>query len=612
MIFEAMNREEATDKALEHFQCKADQLKIVEIEKPQKKIMGFKKIPGRYEIERVSEGDGAPKKADENQNGTIEIREGEIIITNPQGRGVDASIFLNHPQVIMTINGEVKSGTQTLRAEDIVSVTFEEIKPERHLTVDFSEDLLRAYLKVERKKGIRYSLKDLDQTFRAQVSPHEEEIETEPLPLEECMKVLMDFGVLPEFIDRESLKKACTAKETIRVVAATGKPPVESRQTEIRYCDEIFVKDILRGLEPVISKGAVLCEKVSEAVQGVPGTDVKGKEITVLKVTDMTIEATEGAEMRGSRIYAVRDGRPYLKNGQVGVVPLLTVVGDLDKDTEDINFDGDVVVKGNVQDNMVIKASGNISIIGSVYHSEINAHQNVEIQGKIIGGRVHAGDENSVFNLLLTIIEKMIAVTEEIFSGLHMTEGRGVQGIMDSIHEGKEKIGLCMDEMDKISNLFNEKQKETIDRMKKSFAHCFKEIRLLHKEGFIELNDLYEMLKSMAEAMKLELEDQRVIKLVYAQNATIVSSGDIIITGEGSYQAKLSAGNEIKYERPGNVVIGGTLIAGKYIRAGVIGTPSEIETFCKVMDEEGEISGRFHKGTTLMIKDRIKDYMAIV
>ncbi len=611
MKFEAMNREEAIDKALEYFHCTAEKLKIVEVEKPHKKIMGFKKIPGRYEIEMMEE-ENVPKKADENQNGTIEIRSGEMTITNPQGRGVDASVFLNHPQVIMTVNGEARSGTQTLRAEDDVSFAFEDIRPKRHLTVDFSEDLLRAYLKVERIKGIRYSLKDLEKTFRAQISPHEEEIETDPLTEEECIKVLMDFGVLPEFIDRESLKKACNAKDTIRVVAAAGKAPVESRQTEIRYCDEIFVKDILRGLEPVISTGRLLAEKLSEAVMGVPGMDVKGNEINVQKVTDRDIESTEGAEMRGNRIYALRDGRPYLKNGQVGVLPLLTVVGDLDKDTEDIDFDGDVVVKGNVQDNMVIKASGNISIIGSVYHSEINAHQNVEIQGKIIGGRIHAGDENSAFNLLLTIIEKMIVVTEEIFSGLHMTEGKGVQGIMDSIHEGKEKIGLNLNEMDRIRSLFNEKQMETIDRLKRSFAYCFKEIRLLHKEGFIELNDLYEMLKNMAESMKLELQDQRVIKLVYAQNATITSSGDIIITGEGSYQAKLSAGNEIRYERPGNVVIGGTLIAGKFIRAGVIGTPSEIETFCKVMDEEGDILGRFHKGTTLMIKDRIREYMAIV
>jgi hypothetical protein len=52
-------------------------------------------------------------------------------------------------------------------------------------------------------------------------------------------------------------------------------------------------------------------------------------------------------------------------------------------------------------------------------------------------------------------------------------------------------------------------------------------------------------------------------------------------------------------------------MAGKNIRAGIIGTPSEIETFCKVMDPQGEITGRFYKGTTLVIRDRLKEYIAI-
>lgn len=612
LIFEGMNKDEAIEKAMEYFQCQGHRLKVVEVIKPHKKIMGFKKMPGSYDIQMMKEEDDEPKAADEHQNGTVEIRGGEVIITNPKGRGVYASIFLNHPQVIMTVNGEVRSGTETLREGDVVKFSFEDIPSKRVLSVDFSLDFLSAYLNVERFKGKRFFLEDMEKTFRGQISPREEEMDTEALDEAECIKVLMDYGVRPEWIRKENLKKACACKETIRVLGAEGVKPIQSRASDIRYCEEIFVKDISRGLEPVIFTGTQLAEKRSEAVMGVPGMDVKGNEITVLKVSDVTLEATDGAELRGNKIYALRDGRPYLKGGAIGVVPLLTVVGDLDKDTEDIDFDGDVVVKGNVQDNMVIKASGNIAIIGSVYHSELMAQQNVEIEGKIIGGRIQAGDESIVFSLLLSIIEKMIVVTEEIFSGLHMKDGGGVQGIMDSIHEGKEKIDLCIHEMDRISNLFNEKQRETLDKMKRSFAYCFKEIKLLHKEGFSELNDIYEMLKDMAEAMNIELQDQRVVRLVYAQNATITSSGDIIITGEGSYQAKLSAGNEIRYERPGNVVIGGTLVAGKYILAGVIGTPSEIETFCKVMDEEGDISGRFHKGTTLMIKDRIKEYMAIV
>ncbi|MFH5834886.1 FapA family protein [Proteiniclasticum sp. C24MP] len=609
MIFEARTREEAIVMAGSHFGCSAESLAVKVIEKPHKKMLGLRKAPGRYEIEVRMEHQ-APKEK-ENENGTVEVKDGKILARNPRGRGSEASLFFNHPQMTLLVNGEEKSGNVMLREEDEVGYILTDIDPKVHIGVELSEDNLIAYLKIDRVKGKHYILEDQEKTHRASLTVGEEDLNCETVSVEEIRGILLDTGVLPEFIEEEALRVACGKKESVHFAAAKGKAPVKSEAAKIVYCKEIFVKDILRGLEPVIEKGTLLAEKVAEARQGTSGLDVRGNEIQVLEVKDRDIEATDGAEQNGNRIYASRDGRPYLKNGKVGVVPLLTVVGDLDKDTENIDFDGDVVVKGNVQDNMIIKATGNISVIGSVYHSEILSDQNVEIQGKIIGGRIQAGDENSAFHVLLPLVEKAISITMEIFAGLQMDDSRGVQEIMDSIHQGKDKMDEVFLEIDKIRSLFHETQMKIVEDLRKSFVHCFKEIKLLHKDGFIELNEIYERLQELEERMKEELSDERVVKVVYAQNAIIASSGDIIITGEGSYQAKLSAGNEIRYERPGNVVKGGTLVAGKFIRAGIIGTPSEIETFCKVMDEEGDITGRYYKGTTLMIRDRIREYRAI-
>lgn len=609
MIFEALTREEAIVMAGSHFGCAAESLAVKVIEKPHKKMLGLRKAPGRYDIEVRVENHA--QKDQENENGTMEVKSGEILVRSPRGRGSEASLFFNHPQMTLLVNGDEKSGNVILREEDEVRYALTDIDPKVHIGVELSEDNLMAYVKIDRAKGKHFYLEDQEKTHRLSLTVGEEDRDCEPVSVEEVRRILLDTGILPEFIMEEPLRKACKEKESVHFVAAKGKAPVRSEAAKITYCKEIFVKDILRGLEPVIEKGALLAEKVAEAMQGTPGLDVRGNEIPVLEVKDRDIEATDGAEQDGNRIYASRDGRPYLKNGKVGVVPLLTVVGDLDKDTENINFDGDVVVKGNVQDNMVIKATGNISIIGSVYHSELLSDQNVEVQGKIIGGRIQAGDENSAFHVLLPLVERAISITMEIFSGLQMDGSRGVHEIMDSIHRGKEKMDDVFLEIDKIRSLFNETQMKIVEELKRSFVHCFKEIKLLHKEGFIELNEIYERLLELEGKMKEELSDERMVKVVYAQNATITSSGDIIITGEGSYQAKLSAGNEIRFERPGNVVKGGTLVAGKFIRAGIIGTPSEIETFCKVMDEEGDITGRYYKGTTLMIRDRLREYRAI-
>ena len=217
-----------------------------------------------------------------------------------------------------------------------------------------------------------------------------------------------------------------------------------------------------------------------------------------------------------------------------------------------------------------------------------------------------------MFQTLLPIVEKVILVIEAMFTGLQLTEGRTVQDIMDNISKGKEEIEVLFQEIEQIEEIFTPHQLQVVEEIEKNFAYVFKEIRLLHKEGFIELNTVYERLLSMAEMMKEELLDARLIKVYYAQNATLKSSGDVEITGDGSYQSSIVAGNEIRFTKFASVVKGGTLVAGRFIKAGIVGTPSEIQTFLKVLDREGDITGRFYKGTTLMRKDELKDYAAIL
>lgn len=612
MRIEAMTREEALEKGAAAFKVRQEELLVTEVSKPEKKIMGLKKISGVYKVLLKADAEKREEKLSEHENGSVEIRDGHVVVKNPRGKGTEATLFVSQDQLIFNVNGEPVSGNRAIREEDVIEVHFEHLEPEVKVSVEFSDNLLEAHLIITRKYGKKYKLRNLEKTARGTVALDYSEILPEKPEVSEVRSMLLSYGILPEFIVESAVEEACGSSRSVRVLAARGKAPVESRKTDIRYCPEIFVKEITRGLEPVVKKGTILAEKNKEALAGVPGIDVKGAEIKVQKVKDEELVATEGAFLEGNTIYAERDGRPYLKKGAIGVIPLLTVVGDLDKDTEDIDFDGDVVVKGNVQDHMVIRATGNISIIGSVYHSELSAEQNVEVQGKVIGGTLRAGDENAVFQTLLPIAENLVSVTEAMYSGLQMTQGRTVQDLMDCIVKGKEEVDLLFQEVEKIREIFTTQQLHRVEEIGKRFSFVFKEIRLLHKEGFLELNSLYESLLEMVEAMREELHDARLIKVYYAQNAMLKTSGDVEITGEGSYQSQIVAGNEIRYTKFASVVKGGTLLAGKFIKAGIVGTPSEITTFLKVLDREGDITGRFYKGTTLMKKDELKEYAAII
>ena len=71
--------------------------------------MGLKKIPGIYEI--------LPKEKEERKktddvNGTIEVRNGQVLVTDPKGKGVDASLFIHEDQLIVNINGDPVTGNR--------------------------------------------------------------------------------------------------------------------------------------------------------------------------------------------------------------------------------------------------------------------------------------------------------------------------------------------------------------------------------------------------------------------------------------------------------------------------------------------------------------------
>ncbi len=611
MIFEAFSIEEATKEAEKHFDCQKEKLEISVLVKPASKMLGMVKLRGKYEInpERIEE----TKVSIENirLNGSISIKNGEITIKDPVGTGMKASILLRHPQASLLINGEPVTTLKTVGEEDTLSFQFEEIKPFARAQISFSEDEVNAYLTIIKEEGKRFSIADHEETLRADLKVKEEVIPAPAVTFQECISMLADFHVEETFVNQSALMQAVVSKGATKVLVASGKEPVESVKTRIYYCEEILVKDISEGLEPIVKMGTLLARKETRAQLGIPGITVKGKDITVAKVMDETLEVEDGAELRKDGIYALIDGRPYLKKGKIGVVPLLTVVGDLGKDNENIDFDGDVVVKGNVMDHMEIKASGNITILGSVYHSTLTAVQNVEVKGKIIGGRIRAGDQNVMYKAMLPLIEEMLEEIQLIFQGLKMEDGKGVKELMKTISQGQVKLETCLMHGEKLVSMLLDEEVVEFAQMNEQFEKCFREIKLLHKEGFEHLNDIYTQLFEKAEMMREEVSDERMVKVIYAQNAMITSSGDIMITGKGSYQSDLSAGREIKFESLASVVKGGNLIAGKTIRAGVVGTPGEIITFCQVLDREGEITGKFYKGTKLMVKNEVKEYLPV-
>lgn len=95
------------------------------------------------------------------------------------------------------------------------------------------------------------------------------------------------------------------------------------------------------------------------------------------------------------KLYASLDGLVTLTNGSViNVFPVYEVNGDVDYSVGNIDFVGNVVVRGNVLTGFQIKAKGDIRIIGGVEGAELIADGSIEITAGILAsnkGLIKAG-----------------------------------------------------------------------------------------------------------------------------------------------------------------------------------------------------------------------------
>lgn len=153
-----------------------------------------------------------------------------------------------------------------------------------------------------------------------------------------------------------------------------------------------------------IEEGTLLAVKRPAVPPGLPGKNVFGQEVPAREGKDVEIQAGQNVETKlnaeGNTEYISRiPGQIYYKHRQLDIHPLYVVPGDLDLSLGNINFNGNILIRGNVEDGFTVKASGDIAIMGSVGASLIEAGGDVDVRGGVIsrqtgsinaGGSVHA------------------------------------------------------------------------------------------------------------------------------------------------------------------------------------------------------------------------------
>ena len=258
---------------------------------------------------------------------------------------------------------------------------------EPQIQVIVTRDRMEASLQVEMPKGCR------------------------PLAIEAVQEKLNTSGVVFG-IDQEAVKKAYNHPGT-RVICAKGQPQMDGKDAYIKYHvntenkgrpveledGRVDFKDL--NLFTMVRQGETLAEKVLPT-PGVNGIDVLGQPILAKHGKDLPMPLGKNVQAEDNLIVAGISGQLLVQNNKINVLPVIEIKEDVDLSTGNIEFVGNVVVRGSVQAGFTVKADGNVEIYGTVSGGTVEG-KNVVIKTGIQG--MHRGYVKAVENVVAKFIE---------------------------------------------------------------------------------------------------------------------------------------------------------------------------------------------------------------
>lgn len=234
------------------------------------------------------------------------------------------------------------------------------------------------------------------------------------------------YGIKEEYIEEAINNNIFHVPVTI----AEGTIPVKGQDTHIEYnfaTGDDTLKAAVRPDGSVDFKELNLIQNVFKdsvlavihpATKGIEGTTIKGVKIST---TDgNTVEWSLGSNVYISsdktQVLATCAGQVYLKGKQICVDPALEIPSDVDLSIGNIDFLGNVIIKGGISDGFSVISGGNIEVHGHIgkcfIHAEGNiiAHQGiqgkdetqVECKGDLYANFIERSNINVGGNLIIT------------------------------------------------------------------------------------------------------------------------------------------------------------------------------------------------------------------
>lgn len=237
----------------------------------------------------------------------------------------------------------------------------------------------------------------------------------QPVTVEMIHQCLADMGVVegiqPEKIQTLVSQVRQSQHQIGLHLIAQGTLPMDGEDAQLEILVDLQRrpgKDLPDGsidfrevnFAPSVRAGQVLA-RCQPLVPGTPGRDVKGTVLEAKEGQDQPLKAGANVEVRyeeGVEMYvAATEGVVKQRKDELYLVKQLPIKGDVNFDTGNLDFKGDLFIDGSVVQGFSVKATGEITITGTVEPgSTVLALEDITVGKGILGRRTRVQARGSV------------------------------------------------------------------------------------------------------------------------------------------------------------------------------------------------------------------------
>lgn len=529
----------------------------------------------------------------------IKVENGEIIIiSDPNNTNNEKFTIRACDGINLKINDVLCQSKipYPVYENDILSYTASTVESHRKMDIRISEDKMNVYSIIEYTPEYTYYLKDTSLSknlvLRARKRPGSYPKKYTP---NELKTALYNLKVRNGIID-----EVCEGTLGAEILVAKGTPQVNDKEDEIKILFKQEEKNHFdvdskekidyRNLNNLsnVKKGEVLAVKIPGVI-GKNGSDVFGSVLPKKTSRSKPFKATKGCTISENKIIATKSGRPSEQNG-VFIVNDVYSVNDVDLNTGNINFVGDVEVNNSINDGMKVHAKGRLLVRKNITSATASANGPISIMGSVINSSILAGGYDVERKIYLENLNKYYSDLTGLIDAIELlleksperNIGELINVLMDKRFKNITKLSMSVLTFNISAGI---QKSEILDFIRNKLMG----LNTFNIKSIDELKYFKELIEEEIEITNDSLEIPIDVTLSYCQNSNIVSTGSIFITGKGQFTSKIKAFDTIEFTQEKAVARGGVLNARKCIKLKTVGSDAGVFTTLEV-EKDGIIT----------------------